>query len=128
AGRGVRQPAAPRGPGAAGCRTCRFLVTRLGGKAKGSTLVLFRWIGPTVRALARLDRALAGIVLFGFIGTALILQFIVTHAIRPVEEVTKVAEEVEATDLSRRVPVSAGGEEFQRLAGVINSLLERLER
>ena len=109
-------------------RTCRFLVTRLGGKAKGSTLVLFRWIGPTVRALARLDRALAGVVVFGFLGTALILQFIVTHAIRPVEEVTRVAEEVEATDLSRRVPVSAGGEEFQRLAGVINSLLERLER
>ena len=109
-------------------RTCRFLVTRLGGKAKGSTLVLFRWVGPTMRALARLDRALVGIVLLGFLGTAMILQFIVTRAIRPVEEVTRVAEEVEATDLSRRVPVTAGGEEFQRLAGVINSLLERLER
>jgi signal transduction histidine kinase len=109
-------------------RTCRFLVTRLGGKAKGATLVIFRWIGPTVRAMTRLDRALAGMVLLGFLGTAMILAFIVTRAIRPVEEVTRVARDVEATDLSRRVPVSAGGEEFQRLAGVINSLLERLEK
>jgi signal transduction histidine kinase len=109
-------------------RVCRFLVTHLGGKAKGATLVLFRWIGPSLRSLARLDRALVAIVLFGFLGTATIQAIAVSRAIRPVEEVTRVAEEVEATDLSRRVPVFAGGEEFQRLAGVINSLLARLER
>jgi two-component system OmpR family sensor kinase len=52
----------------------------------------------------------------------------VHRAIRPVEEVTRLAEEAEATDLSRRVAVSSGGEEFRRLANVINSLFERLER
>ncbi len=109
-------------------RTCRFLVTPLQGKAKGATLVLFRWIGPTLRSLSRVDRALAGIVLLGVIGTALILAFAVHRAIRPVEEVTRLAEEAEATDLSRRVQVSYGGEEFRRLAAVINSLFERLER
>ena len=31
-------------------RICRFLVTQLQGKAQGSTLVLFRWIGPNLRA------------------------------------------------------------------------------
>ena len=35
---------------------------------------------------------------------------------------------MEASDLSKRVRVSSGGEEFHRLTGVINSLLERLER
>jgi hypothetical protein len=30
-------------------RTCRILVTHLQGKAKGATLVMFRWIGPTLR-------------------------------------------------------------------------------
>ena len=109
-------------------RICRFLVTRLQEKAKGATLVLFRWIGPNLRTLSRLDRALAGIVLVGFLGTAGILALVVHRAIRPVEEVTRVAEEVEATNLSRRVPFSGGGEEFRRLAAVINSLLERLER
>ncbi len=109
-------------------RVCRFLVTRLAGNAKGATLVLIRPIGANLHALARLDRALAGIVLIGFLGTAGILAFAVTRAIRPVEEVTHLAEAVEATDLSKRVRVSTGGEEFRRLAAVINSLLERLER
>ncbi len=108
-------------------RDCRFLVTHLSGNAKGATLVLFRSIEANLHALARLDRALAAIVLIGFLGTAAILAFAVTRAIRPVEEVTRVAEELEATDLSRRVHVSSGGEEFRRLAAVINSLLDRLE-
>ncbi len=109
-------------------RTCRFLVTPLQGKARGSTLVLFRWIGPTLRSLARVDWALAGIVLVGVLGTGLILAVAVHRAIRPVEEVTRLAEEVEAEDLSRRVSVSSGGEEFRRLSAVINSLFDRLER
>jgi signal transduction histidine kinase len=109
-------------------RTCRFLVTHLQGKAKGSTLVVFRWIGPTLRSLSRVDKALAGMVVLGFIGTAVILALAVRRAIRPVEEVTRLAEEAEATDLSRRVVVHSGGEEFRRLAAVINSLFERLER
>jgi signal transduction histidine kinase len=108
-------------------RICRFLVTRLGQKAQGSTLVLFRWIGPNLRTLARLDRALIGFVILGFFGTAAILAGAVTRALKPVEDVTRLAEQVEATDLSKRVRVSTGGEEFRRLAAVINSLLERLE-
>ena len=109
-------------------RTCRFLVTHLQGKAQGATLVLFRWIGPTLRSLSRVDQALVGMVLIGFLGTATILAYAVHRAIRPVEEVTRLAEEAEATDLSRRVAVTSGGEEFRRLANVINSLFERLER
>ena len=108
-------------------RTCRFLVTHLQGKARGATLVIFRWIGPSLRTLNRLDRALAGFVVLGFLGTAGILAGVVTRALKTVEEVTAIAEKVEATDLSGRVRVLSGGEEFRRLAAVINSLLERLE-
>ncbi|MDQ6891621.1 MAG: HAMP domain-containing histidine kinase [Acidobacteriota bacterium] len=108
-------------------RICRFLVTHLQGKARGSTLVLFRWIGPSLRTLGRLDRALGGIVVLGFLGTAAILAGAVTRALKTVEEVTAVAEKLEAADLSRRVRIPAGGEEFRRLAAVINSLLERLD-
>ncbi len=109
-------------------RVCRFLVAHLQGKARGATLVIFRWIGPMLRTLALVDRMLIGIVLLGFLGTATILAYAVHRAIRPVEEVTRLAEEAEATDLSRRVTVSSGGEEFRRLSGVINSLFDRLER
>jgi signal transduction histidine kinase len=107
-------------------RWCRFLVTHLQGKARGATLVLFRWVGPSLRNLARLDRALVGFVLTGFLGTVAILTFAVGRAIRPVEEITQQASGMEAADLSQRLPVT-GGEEFQRLAAVINSLLDRIE-
>jgi signal transduction histidine kinase len=109
-------------------RICRFLVTHLQGKATGATLVIFRWIGPNLRSLVRLDNALIAFVVLGFLGTAAILTGVMTRALKPVEEVTRLAEQVEATDLSRRVRVASGGEEFRRLAAVINSLLERLER
>jgi signal transduction histidine kinase len=109
-------------------RTCRFLVLHLRGKASGGTLVIFRSIDGAMRALTRLDGVLAGLVIAGFVGTAAILAFVLDHALRPVEEVTSLAESVEASDLSRRVRVSTGGEEFQRLTAVINSLLDRLER
>ena len=109
-------------------RICRFLVLRLRGNATGGTLVLFRSIEPAMRALARLDRVLAALVLAGFLGTAAILAFVLDRALRPVEEVARLAQSVEASDLSGRVRVSTGGEEFQRLTGVINSLFERLER
>jgi signal transduction histidine kinase len=109
-------------------RTCRFLVTHLQQKARGSTLVLFRWIGPNLRSLARLDNALIAFVVLGFLGTAAILAGAVARALKPVEEVTRLAERVEATDLSGRVGIATGGEEFRRLTAVINSLLDRLER
>jgi signal transduction histidine kinase len=103
-------------------------VLHLGGKAAGGTLVFFRSIEPAMSALARLDRVLAALLLAGFVGTAAILAFVLDRALRPVEEVTTLAGSVEATDLSRRVRVLPGGEEFQRLVAVINSLLDRLER
>lgn len=109
-------------------RTCRFLVTHLTGRAKGATLVLFRGIEQSRRALNRLDRALLGFVIVGFLGTAGILTLVLRRALRPVEEITRVAEALEATDLSRRVPAARGGEEFRRLAAVINSLLARIEQ
>jgi signal transduction histidine kinase len=109
-------------------RVCRFLVLKLRDRAEGATLVLFRSIEPTLLALARLDRILFWYALFGFLGTALILAVTVGKALRPLEEVTRLAEGVEASDLSGRVRIPTGGEEFRRLAAVINSLLERLER
>lgn len=109
-------------------RVCRFLVLKLRGRSPDGTLVLFRSIEPAMRGLARLDWVLAALVLAGFLGTAAILAFVLDRALRPVEEVTSVARSLEAADLSRRVRVSTGGEEFQDLTAMINSLLERLER
>ena len=89
---------------------------------------MFRSIEPALAGLARLDRALLAYSLLGCLGTAAILAFAVRRALHPVEEVTQLAESVEASDLSGRVRIRSGGEELRRLSAVINSLLERLER
>ena len=109
-------------------RVCRFLVLALKDKAAGARLVLFRSIEPTLAALDGLDGILLALCLAGFLGTAAILAFVLHRAFRPVEEVTRLAESVDASDLSRRVRVATGGEELERLTAVINSLLERLGR
>jgi two-component system OmpR family sensor kinase len=109
-------------------RPSRFFVLPVGGQARGATLVLFRDLGPLKAYLVRLDGMLAVLVAVGFLGMATILTFAVRQALRPVEQITALAREVEATDLSRRIPETRGGEEFRLLGSVLNSLLERLER
>jgi signal transduction histidine kinase len=110
-------------------RRCRFRITHLGGAARGNTLIVLRSIEPISRTLWRLDLALLLVVTIGVLGSATILAIAVRRSLQPVEEVTRIAEAAQATDLSRRVALrGGGGEEVERLASVINSLFERLER
>ena len=108
-------------------RICRFLVTHLQGKARGSTLVavpLDRAEAADARAAGPRSRRHRGGRLPRNGGDPRLRR----HARAPtVEEVTSVAEKLEATDLSRRVRISSGGEEFRRLAGGHQLPLERLE-
>lgn len=106
----------------------RINVTHLGGRATGATLIVIRSMEQSRRMFDRIDVGLVVIVLLGVAGSAAILSIAVRRALHPVEEMTAVAESAEATDLSRRVRASRGGEELRRLAGVINSLFDRLER
>ncbi|HET7433784.1 MAG TPA: HAMP domain-containing sensor histidine kinase [Thermoanaerobaculia bacterium] len=105
----------------------RVRVAHLSGLARGATLIVFRSIEPQLTTLTNLDYALAAFVLLGVLGSLAILGFAVARALRPVVEVTRVAEAAEARDLSRRVQARSGGEEVQRLCEVINSLFDRLE-
>lgn len=107
---------------------CRFRVTPLSGAAAGATLIIFRSIEPTLRTLDRLDRILILFVAFGVLGSSAILALAVRRALRPVEDVTAIAERAEATDMSQRVRAVGGGAEVQRLVAVVNSLFDRLGR
>ncbi|MDN5853151.1 MAG: HAMP domain-containing histidine kinase [Actinomycetia bacterium] len=49
------------------------------------------------------------------------------RAVRPIEHVRRVAEEIEASDLSRRIDLSNGPTEIRSLAGSFDTMLERLE-
>jgi signal transduction histidine kinase len=107
---------------------CRFRVTPLSGAAAGATLIIFRSIEPTLRTLDRIDRILILFVALGVLGSSAILAIAVRRALRPVEEVTAIAESAEATNMSQRVRAVGGGAEVQRLVAVVNSLFDRLGR
>lgn len=109
-------------------RLCRFRVTHLQQHAAGTTLLIFRPIDAVGRTLEAIDLALALLVLTGATAAALILGISVARALRPVEKITAFAESVTPRGLAERVTVDAAGEEFDRLAAVINSLLGRLEQ
>lgn len=109
-------------------RVCRFQVARLGGRAEGATLVVFRSIEAQVRGLASFDRALGALVLTGALLSGLLLVLATRHALVPVERMTQATQEIGAFDLSRRVPAGRRTQELADLAAVINDLLERLER
>jgi signal transduction histidine kinase len=108
-------------------RLCRFRVSHLHQRAMGSTLLVFRSIEAQQRTLRTMDAALALLVLGGAAASAVILWLAVGRALDPVERVTDFAGQITVKDLSQRVVVKAAGEEFHRLAEVINSLLARLE-
>ncbi|MEA2488791.1 MAG: two-component system, OmpR family, sensor kinase [Acidobacteriota bacterium] len=117
----VREPFTPQ------ARLCRFRVTHLGQQAAGTTLVIFRPIETVTRTLETVDEVLALLVMAGFVASAATLAVAMRRALAPVEQITSFAANVTARDLSQRVTVAAAGEEFRRLADVINELLERLQ-
>lgn len=49
------------------------------------------------------------------------------RSLRPVEEMTRAAREIEARDLGRRIPLSQSGDEIDQLAQTLNDMLARIE-
>ena len=81
--------------------------------------------GQTARNL--LYVALIALPLFLLL-TAFVGYWILRRAFRPLNHITKTAENInEARDLSRRIGLPAGKDEFSRLAAVFDALFERLE-
>ncbi|MEU4995973.1 ATP-binding protein [Streptomyces sp. NPDC021622] len=68
-----------------------------------------------------------GVLLIVLLG-ALLTWRATGRALRPVEAVRREAAEITATDLHRRLPVPAAGDEISRLATTLNATLDRLER
>jgi signal transduction histidine kinase len=50
------------------------------------------------------------------------------RVLRPVEEITNVARDIQASDLSRRIGLEGPDDEITRLAATFDSMLERLDR
>jgi heavy metal sensor kinase len=79
---------------------------------------------------AALDRLLRTLVIAGPL--ALVVAgaggvFLAGRALKPVDEITRTAREIEEDDLSQRIPVQSK-DELGRLASTLNQMIERLER
>ena len=81
---------------------------------------------PVRREAAALGRELLTLLPFGLLAAAAGGMFLTSRALRPVEELRRAAQSIEATDLSRRLSVS-GKDEFARLAATFDAMLARLE-
>jgi len=54
--------------------------------------------------------------------------FVAGRALRPLTRITAVAQEIEATDLTRRIGLSGPQDELTRMAGTFDAMLDRLDR
>ena len=113
-----------------------FETVRVGGEPvrvltvpiRGGAAQFGRLTAETEQALARLRGQLAVGGLGGVLLAALLGLAVARRAVRPVDELTQLAEEVAATrDLSRRI-ARDGDDELGRLARTFNGMLANLEQ
>ncbi|MCH8849858.1 MAG: HAMP domain-containing protein [Chloroflexi bacterium] len=100
--------------------------------AIGFEIVGIVQVGESTEALRDVDSAVEAIALAaGVIGLVLALGagfWIAQSNLRPINRVTTVAREIEASDLSRRIDADGEPVEVQRLADTFDAMLERLQR
>lgn len=89
-------------------------------------------VAESAEAMERVEEAL-GVVLLGEGLAAAVLALAVGYwlarsALKPVGDVTAVAREIEASDLSRRIGARRQPQEVQQLADTFDAMLERLDR
>jgi heavy metal sensor kinase len=86
------------------------------------------------RSTKQIDQALAGLVRTLIIAVPLALAlaaaggiFLARRALKPVDKIAQTAQEIEETDLSRRINVNTK-DELGRLAATLNEMIGRLEK
>ncbi|HVR31823.1 MAG TPA: HAMP domain-containing sensor histidine kinase [Acidimicrobiia bacterium] len=103
----------------------------------GTTLLLPQIEEQQVRTLESLVREfilnqVAGITLLVvaalFILSLVVGWFVAGRALQPLTRITAVAEEIEATDLTRRIGLAGPHDELTRMAATFDAMLDRLDR
>ena len=62
-----------------------------------------------------------------FVGSLGVGWFAASIVLRPIERITRVAREIQATDLSRRINLRGPNDELRRLADTFDAMLARLD-
>lgn len=67
------------------------------------------------------------IMLALFILSLVVGWIVASRSLRPIDEITSVAQEIQATDLGRRIGLSGPDDELTRMANTFDAMLDRLE-
>lgn len=103
----------------------------------GTTILLPQVEEQQIRTLESLVREfilnqVAGVMLI-VLGVLFVLSlvvgwFVAGRALRPLTRITTVAQEIEATDLTRRIGLDGPADELTTMAGTFDAMLDRLDR
>ncbi|MDQ6624270.1 MAG: HAMP domain-containing histidine kinase [Verrucomicrobiota bacterium] len=108
----------------AGATEFRFRVFQSGG---GITYALGRELHDVDQTLAGLISAYLLTLPLLAVGVGVGSWWIARRAVAPVGEIAARAENISASDLDQRLPVLNSGDEIAHLAGVLNTMFERLQ-
>lgn len=90
----------------------------------------FRTIESQIReiVLNQVSLITLAVLLLVFLMSLAVGWFVAGRALRPLDRMTSVAQEIEATDLSRRIALDGPDDELTRMAGTFDAMLDRLEK
>lgn len=94
----------------------------------GNVLLVAIETGERSRIVRRITQAITTAAPIGVLLALMGGIFISRYAARRAEQLTRTTEAIVAGDLSVRAPVQGSGDEFDRLATHVNTMLEKLER
>ena len=83
-------------------------------------------LSDTRQAIANVNRALIALIPLGLLCAALAGAAVTGRALKPVGDIARDADRIDAQDLTQRLEVE-GSDEFSRLAATFNRMLERLD-
>lgn len=89
-------------------------------------LLVGRDLGEPEQFRAVIRRALMAALGMMGLGALLIWYFVGRRALKRIDGVTEASRQIMGGDLSRRLPVSGGGDEFDRLSENLNAMLDRI--
>ena len=113
-----------------------LVVTGQSVRVRGQTFVVPQLAEQEMRTIESIFRefllnqvaVVTLVVLVGlFLFSLMISWLIAGRALKPVRRITEVAEEIEATDLSRRIGLVGSHDELTRLGATFDSMLDRLD-
>ncbi|WP_419850705.1 sensor histidine kinase [Candidatus Poriferisocius sp.] len=95
--------------------------------AGGTDFVVAADIGNVIRSVDRIQSIMWLVTPLAVLAVVLVAWLLTGRALRPVEQITEQVREINAGTLGERVPQPGTGDEIDRLATTMNTMLDRLE-